>query len=310
MNRMLKTKIKLLDYFFVLRPTLFFPVWTVFLANHHANSYFDQIPSPRDPLIVGFLLTILMGSAFIINQLKDVETDRKNEKLFIIANGYISRKHALIEAMTLLLVALVIGFYIDRAIGIIFSAIFLTTGIMYNLKPFEWKNKPCLGILANFLGGLTVASAGWIAAGMYSYRFILHGLPYALGLVAVYFLTTLADRDGDMLINKVTFGVKYGIQWSLYFALFFEIVTIVVSYLLGDFILFIPALISLPFFIVASVTRRLSNILRTVKFTVLFASMAVCIVYPSYFILLLIVYFFSKWYYKYRFGLEYPRFAA
>lgn len=306
--------LKYLDYFFVLRPTLFFPVWTVFLANYHANGHFSRIESPlvnyTALLTSVFAITLMMGSMFIINQIKDIETDRKNEKLFIIANGFIQVKCAIIEAIVLGGISLGLGFLLSLEFGISLIAVFIVTGIIYNLEPFVWKDKPWPGVIANFLGGMTVATAGWIAAGAGGWRFLIHAFPYAIGLVAVYFLTTLADKEGDIHAGKVTFGVKYGFRTSVYFALIFEIAAVVLAFVLKDMVLFIPALVSLPFFVITVVSQKVENALKAVKYAVLFASLAVCVVFPAYFVILVLVFYFSKWYYKRRFGLAYPKFAA
>jgi len=311
---MMNCIVKYLDYFFVLRPTLFFPVWTVYLANYHANSCFDnsnpQLITASNPFIVIVLLTLLMGSAFIINQLKDILTDRKNKKLFIIADGYIQKTNAILETIILGILAVALAFYLNTKLGIIFICVFFTTGILYNIEPFVWKDKPLLGIVANFLGGITVASAGWITAGTDNWKFLLHACPCGIGLVAVYFLTTLADIEGDVDANKQTFGVTYGFKLSTYFAIICEIITIVFSYMLKDYMLFIPAVVSLPLFLIAVVTQNLEHVLKAVKYTVLFASLAVCVKYPVYLIVLVGLFFFSKWYYRVRFNIEYPKFAA
>ncbi|MBD3289838.1 hypothetical protein GF337_13615 [candidate division KSB1 bacterium] len=306
--------VKIFDYFFVLRPTLFFPVWTVFLANYHAKLSFDEF-TPRttevfNPVIIGTLLTMLMGSAFIINQIKDIVSDKKNNKLFIIADGYIKKKDAIIEALILLSVAMILAFYLNFGIGIVLSSVFIVTGILYNLKPFEWKDKTFFAIIANFLGGITVASVGWISSGIADLRFLVYATPYGLGLLAVYFLTTLADIKGDAEAGKITIGVKYGFKISVFLALIFEVAAITMSFYLKDYILFIPALISLPLFVITAITQKLEDALRTIKFSVLFVSIAVCIKFPYYFIILVALFYFSKWYYKRRFNIDYPRFAA
>lgn len=311
---MANSKLKFLDYFFVLRPTLFFPVWTVFLANYHANIYLDNsftyLSKNSNPFISALLITMLMGSAFIINQIKDVVSDQKNKKLFIIANGYINKKNATIEAVILSIIAFTTAFYIDLKLGLIFLGVFFSTGILYNLKPFVWKDKPILGIFVNFLGGLTVASAGGITAGTNSWKFIVYALPYAFGLVAVYFLTTLPDIEGDAYANKRTFGVKYGFKLSTYMALIFEVITIVFSLLVKDYVLLIPALLSFPLFLITALTQKMTNVLKAVKFTVLLASLAVCVKFPVYFVIIIFTFFFSKWYYRVRFNIEYPKFAG
>ena len=129
--------------------------------------------------------------------------------------------------------------------------------------------------------------------GINSWNFSIHTLPYALGLVAVYFLTTLADIEGDTSVDKQTFGVKYGFKLSTYFAIIFEIITIILSFVLKEYILFIPALLSFPLFLIAVVTQGLEDVLKAVKFTVLFASLAVCVKYPIYFVIVAFIFFRS-----------------
>ena len=309
---------KYLDYIFVLRPTLFFPVWTVFLAGYHANILFDvknsfaglEATNSNNPIIVAMILTLMMGAVFIFNQIADIESDQENQKLFFIANGIITKSVATIEAIALTIVSIIIALFLDYKLGIMFILIFLFTGVIYNFKPFIWKDKPILGIIINFLGGWSVAACGWIAAGTSSWKFVIYAIPYAMGLVAVYLLTTLPDVHGDKVTGKITFGVKYGQKVSTYLAVGFEFTAVVFSYLLKDYMLFLPALIAFPLFLIAAVSQEMEDVFRAIKFTVLFASLAVCLKYPLYFLVILFTYFFSKWYYRKRFNLEYPKFAA
>jgi len=309
---------KYLDYIFVLRPTLFFPVWTVFLAGYHANMLFDlknnQSNSAgitaNNPLFGALLLTFLMGAVFIFNQIVDIQSDRENQKLFFIADGIIKRSIATFEGIVLTIFSIAIALIMDFKLGLIFIIVFIFTGIIYNFKPFVWKDRPLLGIIVNFCGGWSVASCGWIAAGTTNWMFVIYAIPYAMGLVAVYLLTTLPDIHGDRVAAKITFGVKYGLKLTIYWAAGFEFAAVMLSYLLKDYMLFLPALVSFPLFLIAAVSQKMEDILRAIKFTVLFASLAVCLKYPVYFLVILITFFFSKWYYRKRFELEYPKFAA
>lgn len=307
-------KLKYLDYWFLLRPTLFFPVWTVFLAGYHANQQFvsdaELAGKGNNPLLVMILLTMMMGAVFIYNQLVDIETDAKNQKLFFIANGIISKSRATIEGILLTLLPVAGAFFLDTKLGLIFTCTFIFTGIIYNIKPFSWKDRPILGILTNFGGGWSVAACGWIAGGAHDWTFSLYAVPYALGLVAVFLLTTIPDIPGDRECQKITFGVRYGQKVTVYWAIGFELTTVVLSYYLKDFIIFFPALAALPLFVIAAARQRIESVLQTIKFTVLFASLAVCIIYPVYFVVIVFNFYFSKWYYRKRFKLDYPKFAA
>ena len=310
--------IKLLDYLFILRPTLFFPVWTVFLAGYHANMIFDptklssetgSVPA-HSAFLIALLLTLLMGAVYIFNQVVDIRSDQKNEKLFFIAKKIIKKRTALIEGVLLTIFSIGFAFLINIKIGLMFVVIFLITGIFYSYKPFTWKDRPFMGAVANFLGGWSVAACGWITAGTDSLHFVYRALPYGFGLVAVYLLTTIPDIPGDREFNKITFGVKYGKKATVYWALFIEIITVVLSYILKDYMFFFPALVALPLFLIAVATLEIDDILKAIKFTILFASLAVCVKYPVYFLMILFTFYFSKWYYKKRFNLEYPKFAA
>lgn len=311
-------RLKFLDYFFVLRPTLFFPVWTVFLAGIHANSVFDPrhnmplqaVMSAQNRVLVALLLSLLMGAIFIFNQIADIETDRQNNKLFFIANGIIRKSVAAGEGIVLTVGAIAGAFCISYQLGAIFITIFLICGVVYSFRPFSWKDRPILGIVANFGGGWSVAACGWIAAGTTSWNFAIHALPYALGLVAVYLLTTLPDIDGDRAAGKITFGVRFGYRVTIFWALIFELATVAITLWLKDYLLLVPAALAAPLFIVALIRQNLAAVLRAVKFTVLLASLAVCVQYPIYFLVIVVTFYFSKWYYRQRFNLEYPRFAA
>jgi 4-hydroxybenzoate polyprenyltransferase len=309
---------KYLDYIFVLRPTLFFPVWTVFLAGYHANLLFDlkynslatsEIHS-NNPILVAALLTLLMGAVFIFNQIADIHSDRENQKLFFIADGIIKKNIAILEGIALTIFSIVASFFLDYQLGIVFIIVFIFTGIIYNFKPFNWKDKPILGIIVNFCGGWSVAACGWIAAGTSSWKFVIYAIPYAIGLVAVYLLTTLPDIEGDKATGKITFGVQYEQIATTYLAVGFEFAAVVLSYVLKDYMLFLPALVAFPLFLIAAVSQKMEDIFRAIKFTVLFASLAVCLKYPLYFLVILFTFYFSKWYYRKRFDLEYPKFAA
>ncbi|MBN2010299.1 UbiA family prenyltransferase [candidate division KSB1 bacterium] len=308
---MTQTFLRLMDYFFVLRPTLFFPVWTVFMANYYAGSRSNGIISqPVGLWISVILMTMMMGASYIVNQIADIESDKKNQKLFIIADGYISVRNAVTELLILALIPFALTFSFGLKLGTSYLIAFVTTGIFYNIKPFSWKDRPYMGIVAHFLGGCSVAAAGWLATGAEGWGFISQSIPYGCGLITVYFLTVLPDLKGDAAANKITFGVKYGIPLSTKLALVAEIATGLTAWWVSDYVMCIPAALVLPLYVIAAVRNEIPDIIRATKYTILFTALAVCVVYPIYFAVLFVTYFFSKWYYRQRFNLEYPNMAA
>ena len=302
--------LRYLDYFFIMRPTLFFPLWTFFLSGYYGANRANPENIQNIPVVPMILLTLLMGSMYIINQIVDEETDAKNDKLFFIAKGIISRAEATIQSAVLLFATLGVAFIISIKLGIIFLVIAFFTGDLYSIKPFSWKNKPLLSIITNFGGGWSIVACGWLASGFFDWQFALYALPFAVAIIAVFLLTTIPDIPGDADVGKITFGVRYGIKKTTFWALVFEVASAVIAFFLKEWILFVPAMLAMPLFVVAAWKKDNASIGRAIKFTVLFASLAVGWVYPLYVLLLAANYFFSKWYYRKRFGLEYPKFAA
>ncbi|MFQ6617933.1 MAG: UbiA prenyltransferase family protein [Fidelibacterota bacterium] len=298
---------KFLDYFFVLRPILFFPGWTTLLAGYLV--YHNQ-PHIRNLILVIISFAAIMGGAFVLNQIEDVESDKKNKKLFIIAQGYIKQRNALIEAIVLFLLAFGISFYINISMGIAFVIFFLVTAIFYNYSPFKWKNKPILGLIANMLMGFIAFSFGWLINKEFSARLLISVSPYLFYNTAAYFNTTLPDIKGDRETGKITFGVKYGFSETITIALIFQTFSVFLALILRDLIILIPALAVFPFYLWEFFKKDVNTVLRTTKLSIFFFSVIIFFKFPLYFILELFLFIFTRFYYKRRFGIVYPSFKS
>ncbi|NIW71671.1 hypothetical protein GWN15_22815 [candidate division KSB1 bacterium] len=265
---------------------------------------------------VGLFLTLLMGAVFILNQIMDRHTDDKNKKLFLIAHGHISPKAAYLEAAMLTIPGIALAFNYSMEIGSLFLGILIVTGVVYSVKPFSWKDKPILGLVANVLGALLIFSTGWLIRGSIDKELLIHAVPYVCAVTAVYLYTTLPDVSGDAAGQKVTFGVKFGFKPTVYAGFFLDLVALVTAYMLNDEVIFYPAFFSILFFGWAAVRMRMEDVLRAVKFPILILALVVTIKYKIetgsllFFYILAGVYFFSKIYYKLRFGIDYPNLSA
>ena len=313
MNRI----VKFFDYFFVLRPTLFFPVWTVYAAGYLAFYQFaaaglNRVAPALEATALSLLgiLTLLMGSGYILNQLCDIETDRRNHKLFLIADRHISPLAAWTEMIVLGAFAVVASFFYGKLISSLLVAIFLLTGIFYNVAPFAWKGRPWLGLFANALGAQLIFMAGWWSQNIEWQLPLQHALPYMFAVAAVYLYTTLLDLNGDADTAKKTFGVRYGFAATAIIGCGLELSALVSAWWLEDSVILYPALIAAPFFILAAVKQRLPEVSRAIKLPIVFLALAVCLKIWPYFFLLGFVFYFSRWYYRRRFGLTYPNLAA
>jgi 4-hydroxybenzoate polyprenyltransferase len=250
--------------------------------------------------------TLFIGGVYLLNQIYDLETDRKNKKLFFLAEGHISRKNAWIYTALLYLLSVVSSYFLSATIGIVFT-LGLILSFLYSAPPFCLKNKTYGGLLANAIShGSLVFLAGFCTRTSFSVQAILLSLPYALAVGAVYINTTLPDIEGDKMAEKITFGVRYGILKSTLVSTLLVILSIVLALIFLDLPFLFSAVLSLPFYIFALVTKEVGKSILATKSSVLFLSLAAGYFYPWYFIILILGFLGTRLYYKKRFNLEYP----
>jgi len=305
-----------LDYLFMLRPTLFFPVWTMFLAGYVAAVHITRFDSwfeiPGSGKLWWLLLgiTLIAGGTFILNQIKDISNDENNGKLFLLADGHISSKSAQIETVLVITTGLLIGFTSNFWTGLMFLGLGVIWGYLYNFRPFQWKGHPIMGLIANILGGLFCFAAGWTFTGPVNWQMVIQSLPYLLAFGAVTLLTMIPDRSGDQSDGKETFPVRYGVAYTTWLAAAFVVFAFLGGYYLRDWVITVPAAISMPFFVQSAVTETESASLKAIRFSVFFLSMMICAKLPLYFVLVLATFFLARYYYRERFDLNYPTFST
>jgi 4-hydroxybenzoate polyprenyltransferase len=308
--------IKVFDHVFLTRPVLFFPIWTVFLAGlvQSQRSGQDGLDWPG---LQGYLfspvfwsafvtLTFLMAASFIINQFTDMKSDRENDKLFLLANGLVSTRAALIETLLLIGLGLFLALLAGLPLLVLALILFLITGVGYSLAPFAAKDRPLAGLLVNVLGGLGTFLIGWQVGLPPKTGAVVAAVPYMLAIGAVYLLTTIADRSGDALAGKRTFAVQYGPGQTIGLALVLELAACICAALLSDPVILIPALAALPLFVMARRSATIKSTVVASRSAILILCGAVVLCFPAYLALLFAVFLAAKWYYQRRFNLNYP----
>ncbi len=210
-----------LDFVFLLRPALMVPMW-VFVAQGarlpSAVSWgFEVRLVPGAGEVLALLaMTGVLGGAYILNQIVDIESDRVNSKLFLLPRGIISRRAAILE----LAVSWTVGLLAALLLGPWFAglaAAALLISVTYSLRPIQAKARPGLDILWNALGfgcvatlcGLAVTRLGagaetgaWsigaatvlpVAAANATWSVAA----YATAVAGVTASTVIPDREGD-----------------------------------------------------------------------------------------------------------------
>ncbi len=305
------------DYFFVLRPMLFFPGWSTMLAGYFIlwknNFFFPELWPDSEKWTELTLLFITFGSAmgasFLLNQLKDIDTDKTNGKLFFLSEGVLTPHVLYLETAILSIISLS-AFYINFSVGLTIVLFILLTGYMYNYAPFRLKDRLWGSITGNILMGLMAFSIGWLARYPFSYRLFLDALPYLVFNTILYFYTTLPDRPGDARSRKQTPAVVWGKNKVIRITLFLYGVGMVLSWGLHDFTALLIYLLTLPLIMPLVSAPILEHTIRATKFGIFFFSLMICIKWPWYLILMIGLFMATRAYFKKRYNFDYPNFKG
>ena len=309
---------RLVDYLFLMRPTLLFPVWAFLLIGFHRGRFqglldLKPILTAPKPLILGFLAySLLMSATYVVNQIYDRETDRQNRKLFLLADGLLPVSGA--WRFTVLLVFLSwMGLIPLRSLPQFPQILGLWTlsgllGAAYSVPPVRLKARPLWDLLANALGygGLNVAF-GMALAGPVPPFFWVQTLPYILAVGAVFLLTTLADVPGDRATGARTTGVVLGEARTALLALLLLSSALLVAFRVHCPLVFWAALASWPLYL-ATCFRPHDR--RWVPFAFRLSGalfgILVALKFPLFLGLSALTVLAMKLYYRQRFGINYP----
>ena len=148
---------------------------------------------------------------------------------------------------------------------------------------------------------------GWVlVTGSITLEAVLKSVPYMMAVAAVYFNTTLLDKEGDRATNKRTFAVIWNIKHVQSSALLRIFLAVLAGLMAGDFAILIAALISVPFFVHALTKRDINESGRASLISMLILTVFAAIYFPLYAIVFVVIVLATRVYYKNRFSVDYP----
>lgn len=284
------------------------PIWTFFLLGaYHSPSSSSE---PGSILSGISTYTALLGAIYVINQITDRETDRRNDKLFLISRGIITVKGAWIEAAILAASSLIAAFLFLPSVFMVITAASLFLGLAYSLEPVRLKRRPFLDVAANAVGiGILNTMAGWAAAGG-NFEGLHVLLPYPFAVASVHVITAIADIEGDSEQGLRTTGVVLGRRSGVIVSVVLMLIGAAISMLVRNRLALYACLLSLPFFLVAVYPgkegNKESSILFPAKTATLAFSIMAGIAFRIYLPILALVILLTRLYYRKRFRIEYP----
>jgi 4-hydroxybenzoate polyprenyltransferase len=289
----------------VLRPTLFFPCWALFLAGVRASNrglglaWWKIVASMA-------VMGVAMGVIYLINQLRDVGTDRINQKLPYFTHEIISVRFAWWEVYILVVLSVLAAAVISWIFLAIIVIALIITGGMYNYSPFTLKDNPLGGIAASVGGGMLAFLAGAEAGGGLSWMVVLAAVPYLLAFVSNSLWTAIPDIEGDKAVGKRTFAVQFGLERTLWLGCLGVAAAVIFGFVLHDWVIGWAALLSLILFLAASFKKQISSVMLAIKGSIFILSVLLGWYFPWYLLLMATYYLLARWYHHRRFGLVYP----
>ena len=300
------------DYLIVLRPTLLIPVWTLVLVGYYRAGQFDvsiRLGFNWCVLSTVCLYSMLSGGCYIVNQIADQETDKMNSKLHLIERGYVKIPILKVEAVVLIVGAIIWSVlqFRNNISYLVLVVISTVLGLMYSVRPVRLKGKPIIDLVVNAIGyGCVAFLIGWGSVSSVSLMALQRSIPYVLCVAAAFVNTTLPDLSGDRSNNDLTTGILLGVQRSCQFSLVLLVCAILASLWMDDWIALMTTVICFPFFVYMNFKREIKTIILSTRIGILVLSLIVCIHIPIYAILFFSAIFLVRWYYAVRLGIKYP----
>ena len=327
-HRIHKSIVPIFDKFFIVRPTLFFSIWVMLVCGMicaKTNSGNGSLWIFNFEIRTLFLfagITFLCASSFITNQITDIHSDKLNKKLKIVESllsiefcNNLSKNCFLVALSCYLLLLLYDSVYfnsnfifIDVMIFIFSMISYFVWSILYNKEPYLFRAKPIMGLLSNSLVGLLLFSIGYIFIDINFNDLLFFCIPYVLAFSSVSILCCIPDMKGDVDSEYKTFPIFFGKKISILVACFCIFTSLIISINNKDPLSSTAILVSCPFFLFALFRTYDKDIIRAIRYPVMILNFFSWTFYPVLFLVSLVLFYFSKYYYWHRFNLHYPTF--
>lgn len=307
------------DCIFVLRPLLLVPAWSLFLLGAGAAANDPSSVVPRGVLPDGIAcLSAILISAYLLNQVFDQESDRRNDKCHYLPRGIFRARTVVLLAIVFFLVAT----YLFRSVKppqklpLILA---LVLSLVYSLPPLRLVAKPFLDMLANAVGyGGIAFVTGFAAFDPGTAGAVTRAVPYVFLVGATFLYTTILDEEGDRASGKISTTVLIGARRSADLAVALVGAGVVWAWVVyiterGDWLAPVLMSVAQVVFTAAAVKlrrrdprakKRLSS--NVVQWVTLLVTFPAAFLWPMYLILLVPLVVLSRFYYRARFGLDYP----
>jgi 4-hydroxybenzoate polyprenyltransferase len=297
--------VKILDFIFAARPMLLLPVWSIFLIclRFSINS---RVYETRELILLAGISLIYIG-AYYINQIFDYKTDLINKKLGFLQKGLISGKEMLLAFAITSILGFLGGFYYDINSGLTMIIVFFI-GYAYSAPPFRLKDRPILGLLSNGVAyGILIPVSLIAPSNVIMLSHLKLPIYFFLTVSAIYLLTVIPDREGDLKSRKRTIALLLPDNVIITIGALLLLAACILAAIWNLTALAIIAGISCALLLVAFHTKSKAALLAACKSPILILSLYASYYFYQYFIFLIVLILTTRLYYRKRFGIVYPK---
>jgi len=300
-----------LDFVFLLRPTALVPLWIFQLAGVRAAADRTGVSLPflgvTPSAVIGLCaMTLVLAGGYVLNQIVDRESDRRNRKLFLIADGLVSTRAAWAEMSLIWIGAVLLSLGTSPAFRIVLACS-VALNVTYSAPPVRIKGRPFWDLVWNGLGfGVLGFAAGWSSVAAPELTLAPRALAYGLAVAGVIASTTIPDIEGDAHSGLRTTGVVLGARRTSALALLLLVAAAAVGWYARDPVGLFGPILSLPLLLRAHTTGRRQHRVIANQASVAAFALLTGVRAPLLFLLLGAAYFASRGYYKARFGMAFP----
>lgn len=313
-NKSILTKV--FDLFFSMRPILLVPVWgfTIFgYFKAKSEGTLDIVKFWQSISIENYLYFLIfslsVGAVYVFNQIADIDVDKKNGGLPLIATGIIKVKDAWIYSLILCVLAIGLPFILSISTLSYFAIASISIGILYSFKPTFFSGRIGFDFLSNAIGyGFIAFGVGWWCGGktLFSMEFIIAAIPYFLLMCSGSINSTLPDINGDKIDGKNTTAVVLGARKAHLLSMFFLVISAVLSIYYKDYLASTCSLLTIPFYIGYIIRPSRLMMEATYKVGGSICMLCACILMPVVLVLSCCIFYCTKIYFKYRHNVNYP----
>lgn len=244
----------------VSRPVILIPVWGFCALGFRRAVYQGKgigihtcLDSAEMTIYIEILLfSLSVAAVYILNQIADIEVDKKNDGIPLVASGVVSVRAAAVTALFCSAVSILLPLFYNHYFFSLAALLSLLLGCLYSFRPVRLSGRPFSDFLSNAIGyGLIAFGVGWSLGDdtVFSIRFLQSALPYFLLMCGGSISSTLPDYRGDIKDKKNTTAVIFGLKGAHSIAAAFISAAFITGFMQKDCIATGGALLSFPFYL-------------------------------------------------------------